>query len=483
MWSKVLLKADIFADRIGLNINGEERYRTKTGALLSVVYMLILLIIFIQQMTKYFDMTDPITTLQGYATENYPKISLKGEMQLPFFVGSSTEIDYLEIEKLKYYVTLKANRHSWFTTELPDETVNLRRIVTGYPVKPCKELNENELKTYGYIDKESIVWSIFHQYGMCIAIADDLSIEGKGIDGFMEEFYFHVKPCSHPIPEKCATQAEVEKFNFQLFRPTANFNASNFKDPYYRIPNADDIFYLSIKNKQIYTVQLLKTTVNDLIGLNAEWKHTHTYYESGPPLITLQNRNLDKIYCTPESNYVRASDGEKESLSDPFWYFRNYWWYQWNPVHGIYSCLCIHQPEEKGGLYFAASLPADSGGEAPHFQANPQTLPSLLLQETSPTRRLQGRNQVTGHRRGEHVGGRGCPQTQGELRRRQHREGELLPASAHRHVAAGETQGTEPGHRHHAVERGERAQERRVKGEQQAARTEHRGPKGDEKDR
>ena len=75
------------------------------------------------------------------------------------------------------------------------------------------------------------------------------------------------------------------------------------------MPNADDIFYLSIKNKQILSVQLIKNEVYDLIGLNAKWQLTHKYFEAIPRLISLQNRNQDKIYCTPESNFGPDGSG------------------------------------------------------------------------------------------------------------------------------------------------------------------------------
>jgi hypothetical protein len=92
---KYLLKADIFAERFGLNIEGEEKFRTMGGAVWSLIYLLILLGIFIQQMRSYLDRTDPVTTLQGYTTEDYPKVDLKKEKQLPFFVGSSSETNYV----------------------------------------------------------------------------------------------------------------------------------------------------------------------------------------------------------------------------------------------------------------------------------------------------------------------------------------------------------------------------------------------------
>ena len=263
---KYLLKADIFAERFGLNIEGEEKFRTMGGVIWSLIYLLILLGIFIQQMRNYFDRTDPVTTLQGYTTDNYPKVDLKKEKQLPFFVGSSSETNYLEVTRLNYYVTLKANRFSWITTTLPNGGVDLHRITTNYPVKPCRELIGDELIPYSYIE-DKVVRELFIEYGMCVAVRNQLSIQGKGIDKFMEEFYFHVKPCSLPNPQDCATQAEVEKFNFQLIRPTANFNSANFHDPFYEIANADDVFYLSIKTKQIYNVQLIKNEVYDLIGL------------------------------------------------------------------------------------------------------------------------------------------------------------------------------------------------------------------------
>lgn len=302
-------KADIFARVVGFNIGGLERYKTGTGATLSLIYVAFLLVITFQQFADYFDTTDPQTTVEGYSTDRYPKVDLVKSSMLPFFIGAATETDYTPAEDISYFVSLDATRISWITTLMPDESVIIDKISKVYNFVPCRSLSDQEKVGFSYALKDVIFKEIFEGYGLCPKVGESITIEGKGIDILMDEFLINVKPCTALKKDSCASLREVERFNFQIVTPSSNFNASNFKNPHYKIPNADALLYISTKTKQITTIQLIENQIYDYVGINANWKHTSTYFEAGAPYVNIMNREEDKIFCTIEEAYGPEGSG------------------------------------------------------------------------------------------------------------------------------------------------------------------------------
>lgn len=291
-------QADIFAEPIPLNVGGNEFFKTKTGATISFIYIIAAAVITYQEFYAYFDRTEPQTTIEGYSTENYPKINLFKEKLVPFFIGSAIDTDYVPVENLDYYVTLRSHRLSWVTSKLPDDSIIVQKLTKPIPVVPCKTLEGEDLDVFSYIDKDSSFYDIFLDYGMCPKLGDSITIEGKGIDDFMEEFIFNIKPCS--LRTGCATKNEVEAFSFILAIPTATFNASNFESPHSQSPQADYLYYLASKAKQVLSFSFVENQVYNYVGFNPEWEKVYTYYDLGQPVLNVMNRNENTITCLRE---------------------------------------------------------------------------------------------------------------------------------------------------------------------------------------
>ena len=101
---QLIAQLDFFAKPIPLNIGGVEKFKTRTGAAVSILFGLSCLAVALQGFIGYLDTTNPSTFLESYSTEHYPQIDLFKEKLIPFFVGSATDVDFLPVEKLSYYV-------------------------------------------------------------------------------------------------------------------------------------------------------------------------------------------------------------------------------------------------------------------------------------------------------------------------------------------------------------------------------------------
>ena len=296
-------KIDIFAKPVPLNIGGHEHFKTGTGATLTLLYLAAILAITVQQFIAYFDRENPTTSIQGYSTESYPRIDLFKEKLIPFFIGSATDTDYLPVEQINKYVTLRSHRLSWVTNELGDGVIDVSKLTKPFTVVPCKSLVGEERELFSYVKEDSTFYDIFINFGMCPKISGSLTIEGKGVDDFMEEFIFNVKPCTNPNKDLCATKDQMDLFTFIFVFPSSSFNASNFKEPHTQVSNANNMFYLSTKVKQYLTLSYTKNEVYNYVGLNPEWKKMKTYFDIEDPIVNMQNRDETRFFCTVEQAY------------------------------------------------------------------------------------------------------------------------------------------------------------------------------------
>jgi hypothetical protein len=300
---KIYKKIDIFAKPVPLNIGGHEHFKTGTGASLTLLYLAAILAITVQQFIAYFDKENPTTSIQGYSTEHYPQIDLFKEKLIPFFIGSITDTEYLPVEDINKYVTLRSHRLSWVTNELGNGVIDVAKLTKPFTVVPCKSLVGEERELFSYVKEDSTFHEIFMNFGMCPKICESLTIEGKGVDDFMEEFIFNVKPCANPNSNLCATKDQMDLFSFVLVFPSSSFNASNFKEPYTQVSNANNMFYLATKVKQYLTLSYTKNEVYNYVGLNPQWEKVKTYFDIEDPIVNMQNRDESRVLCTVEQAY------------------------------------------------------------------------------------------------------------------------------------------------------------------------------------
>jgi uncharacterized membrane protein YhaH (DUF805 family) len=84
--SEFLKKGDIFARVPGLNISGQSVYKTKTGTLFTVIYLLVLITVIVVQVRRYLDRTNPATSSENYSHEEYPRINLTKNKIVPAII-------------------------------------------------------------------------------------------------------------------------------------------------------------------------------------------------------------------------------------------------------------------------------------------------------------------------------------------------------------------------------------------------------------
>lgn len=299
---------DIFASGFGLNMSGHPAYKTYTGLIFTIIYLVSIIYLSVEQFRGYFDSTNPVSTSEVFSNPVYARVDLVKQKLIPFFVGLSTDTDWIPSIDMNRYLTLRVHRLTWVTRVVNGQTIT-DKLSQFYSVVACSELDEREMQMYDYIDKGSPLYLIFMRYGMCPKVGKSLIIEGQGSDPVSDSFFFNIKACSLYKKEDCVSSSNVNRVNFKFIYPSLNFNSSDYENPHKRVANADIIFYVAPKQKQIYTLKLRESGSLDNRGLLADWVAKESFYDLSDPTMTFTNRAETLTYCPPEGAYGPEGSG------------------------------------------------------------------------------------------------------------------------------------------------------------------------------
>jgi len=302
--NSIIRTSDIFAQGVGFNVAGQEKFKTKTGAIFSMIYILGFVAIGVIQFDQYFDLTSPQSTLESYQTNVYPAVDIGSRGLVPFFLTGPNDFDYSLPKDVSYFVTFSAYRLSAATDPVTFEINYLKKQI---PVVGCSELNEDELSAYSYLDRGSPMFKLFLKYGLCLKISSELTVQGKGSDMLREYFLLFIYPCSNSSPSQCATASELDDFEFQMVTPMANYNSSNYDNPFNLKADADALYFITPKIKQRFDVSIIKNDIFHFEGLYPNWRNFTTFYELNQKSAPPKNRNEKNIHCKKEQIFTYES--------------------------------------------------------------------------------------------------------------------------------------------------------------------------------
>jgi hypothetical protein len=325
--SEFLRKGDIFARVPGLNISGQTVYKTKTGTLFTVIYLLVLISVVVVQVRRYLDRTNPATSSENYSHEEYPRINLTKNKIVPAIIAYYNDTLPFSMDELKDYMTIKAYSIKWTPKEVNysageyDDTLKVRDEI---PIITCKELIEKDPSVFDFYDKDSPTYQTLIDFGMCVdSTHENFYINGKGTDDLWEQISIFIKPCSdayftyHPDGYRitnsfCPEIEDLQAINFIITTPLASYDYTNHDNPVTYIPNFDDIYYMNPTATQLYTAKVRNRIIKDYTGLFAKWTDKLNFFEIGQTLFTQAYRDYQQYGCVPEAmwaedeNYCRS---------------------------------------------------------------------------------------------------------------------------------------------------------------------------------
>lgn len=266
---------DFFAPDVDFNIQGESKFKTKTGAIFTVAYIAVLLTIFGQEFSKFLDTSNPISVGESFNRAEYPEIDLRDQGLLPVIIAYSDEVTPIPPEDIPKYFTVTFTRISWQFDEVAN---NYRKNQQVEIAKPCKSLSQEELKYLRYLQPGDS-FSIFAlEFGLCPKLNEEIVVRGKSADDLFELVTYKIKPCSLGTGGCLSTQ-HLSKSNIQIVLPTSNFDSSKKKNPTKQMANSDDVFYFNPNLRQQYVYKIRETNVLDYSGALGSWKNSTRYFD------------------------------------------------------------------------------------------------------------------------------------------------------------------------------------------------------------
>jgi hypothetical protein len=290
---KILLKLDILAPTMELNINGGWAIRSWTGVFVSIIYLTVAVYTTASQVQDFLNTTKPFIAVQLQLNTQYPSIDLVKNKHVPVmfaFVDTSTALKY---DEMKYYFTFKYRQYMYI---MPDGGDTFDVSITDLPTMACKDLIKkgvldlNDYKNLGaYLD-------LLPEYGICIdPTGFNLTVVGSNYDPYEKFGYLEIFPCSLEDNLLCKPKDVVNTVWVQIIKTAVSMNLGDKVNPIRYESNADDFYALNTDQSQFYIQQLITNEVKDEYGFLIPDKVALRYTTYDPPLFTAARRDGDYL--------------------------------------------------------------------------------------------------------------------------------------------------------------------------------------------
>ena len=282
--SKILLKLDILAPTMELNINGGWAIRSWTGVFISIIYLTVAIYTTVSQIQDFLNTTKPFIAVQLQLDTHYPSIDLVKNKHVPVmfaFVDTSTALKY---DDMKYYFTFKYRQYMYI---MPDGGDSFDISITDLPTMACKDLiakgvlDLDDYKNLGaYLD-------LLPEYGICIdPTGFNLTVVGSNYDPYKKFGYLEIFPCSLEDNSLCKPKDVVNTVWVQIIKTAVSMSLGDKVRPIRYESNADDFYALNTDQSQFYIQQLIMNEVKDEYGFLIPDKVVLKYTTYDPPLFT-----------------------------------------------------------------------------------------------------------------------------------------------------------------------------------------------------
>ena len=294
--AEIVKYLDFFSEGVNLNVGGHSVFRTLYGSIFTIVYLGIMLYIVISSMEKYLDKTKPLAVGENYSAEVYPEINLYDNKLLPVIIAYSDETQFIKADKLSKYFTIFTEKIVWTASTNEDtKEAQLQKYIQRYPTVPCNQLSDEQKDVYTYMGTNSYTYKTLLTYGLCSMVPKDITVKGETSDDYFSLLAVKLLPCS--LLSGCATEAEMYKVNFQIILPASNLDVSDSESPHNFTIRADEVYYVTPMQRQMYLGKLKEFRVRDYEGVIPSWTEVVSAFDIGT-VSTIQTARKPVLNCT-----------------------------------------------------------------------------------------------------------------------------------------------------------------------------------------
>lgn len=227
---------DIFSQSFTYSLTSKKKeFQTKTGALFSLLFVVVLSLGAYFYISKYTDTTSPRVTIIKEAQNIYPKINLHSEQIIPGATLQS-RANMLHVSELNKYLTGIITK---FERKMNEKTGKVETLVKGTQ----KIVNAVETIAGEGNFEENISDSGASRYftGGFIYSPEDMSdnefwtIEGNEKSLPYSFITFTLYPCSLPDPTQCAPIESVIEYDYSFALTSLSYKIKEKKNPIFRL--------------------------------------------------------------------------------------------------------------------------------------------------------------------------------------------------------------------------------------------------------
>ncbi len=293
--TRKLLVLDLLAPEVKFNIEGKRSVRTRVGACLTILYFVTMVLAAVFIFKTYLRTDTPSSMSETFHLPNYPRVDLVEQRLLPIVFGYVGDEQSIFADDFARFVTLSVSKQTWYSAidEFGEAVTKLKE--TFFDVIACKHLTPEELSMYEYFGKDSYLFQMISDYGMCIKPSPELFVQGKGSDELFESVALRIKPCS--LDTGCAVTSVVEQLNFYITLPQTSFDQTNLEHPYAVTVNADALYYINPKAVQLYNARIKFNRVMDFIGVMPKWTERKSYFDIKEVFYNVASRLESQTTC------------------------------------------------------------------------------------------------------------------------------------------------------------------------------------------
>lgn len=280
--TKLLLKLDVLAPGMHLNIRGGWAINTWVGVFISLIYVGLTCYAIISQVMDYFDTTHPFIASEQKLNSVYPSIDIIANRHVPIVFALSQGYATLTFEEMQKYFTFKYRQYSYTYDE---NTAQVDLKIEELPTMKCRDLIESgklNMKDYtnlaGYLE-------LLPDHGACVdPTGYNLTIVGSNGDKYNKFAYLEIFPCI--LGDQCKPKEEINKVWLQIVKPAIGMDLANKSHPIRYEANMDDFYVLNTDSSQYYLQQLIMNKITDSHGFLIPDEDVVTYTTYDPPLFS-----------------------------------------------------------------------------------------------------------------------------------------------------------------------------------------------------
>lgn len=315
---------DIYGQEYTFKYKTKEKYKTRLGAVLSIVSILIICTITVKIIENYIDTSTPGISSSTRIDQTPPKRNLytsKFGFGVGLFVNPSSVIPVNNIPK---YITPLGFVLEMNLSDLDANKITFDRVEV-IQFRPCSEIEDTTL-TDIFLNAEDIqVRSFIKNFLLCpdIKQPDDYFVQSNAYSTPFRIIQMTIFPCALPDPADCAPASELAVSNVNFGFTETSFKPDSKDSPLSIVPTVQD-FRISVTQETRWEIKLKNTDVYDDEYDFFKRKQRFSFLQKDEesmygiirpaPLVHCTFEQILGLLCPPYSTLTIKSSGKTTSI-------------------------------------------------------------------------------------------------------------------------------------------------------------------------